>query len=247
MMNSESPSSQPHVPAELPAFTPAERERLVLEHLSLARALARRYARRGEPLEDLEQVATLGLVKAVNRFDPTRGVALASFATPTILGEIRRHFRDRLRPIRVPRGLQDAQANVSRAITELGATLGRSPSVDEIASHLNISTDLVLDALAAVSAFRPLSLSQPRDDLDSDTPIEIPVVDPGFALVEGTTGLREAVKTLAEREQTIIALRFEGGLTQAQIAEKIGISQMHVSRLLRQAVLALRDHLGVVD
>ena len=185
----------------------------------------------------------VGLLKAVDRFDPSRGTALASFATPTILGEIRRHFRDRLRPIRVPRGLQDAQASVSRAIGELTGSLGRSPSVDEIATHLGIAADDVLDALAAASAFRPLSLSQPRD-VDSDAPIEIPVEDPGFALVEGRAGLAEALQRLPARERTIIVMRFSSNLTQSQIAERIGISQMHVSRLLRQAILALREQLG---
>ena len=188
----------------------------------------------------------VGLIKAVDRFDPSRGTALASFATPTILGEIRRHFRDRLRPIRVPRGLQDAQANVSRAIGELTGSLGHSPSVAEIASHLAISADDVLDALAAASAFRPLSLSQPRD-VDSDTPIEIPIDDPGFALVEGRAGLASALRALPARERTIIVMRFRSGLTQSQIADRIGISQMHVSRLLRQAILSLREKLGAQE
>jgi RNA polymerase sigma-B factor len=224
----------------------ADRERLVLDHLPLAHALARRYARRGEPLEDLEQVAMVGLIKAVDRFDPSRGTALASFATPTILGEIRRHFRDRLRPVRVPRGLQDAQANVSRAIGELTGSLGHSPSVAEIASHLEISDDDVLDALAAASAFRPVSLSQPRD-VESDAPIEIPIEDPGFALVEGRAGLSAALASLPPRERTIIIMRFSSELTQSQIADRIGISQMHVSRLLRQAILALRAKLGEAE
>jgi RNA polymerase sigma-B factor len=237
--------TDPEPPARR-SLTQVEREKLVLEHLSLARALARRYARRGEPLEDLEQVAMVGLIKAVDRFDPSRGTALASFATPTILGEIRRHFRDRLRPIRVPRGLQDAQANVSRAIGELTGSLGHSPSVTEIASHLSISADDVLDALAAASAFRPLSLSQPRD-VDSDAPIEIPIEDPGFALVEGRAGLAAALRDLPARERTIIVMRFRSGLTQSEIADRIGISQMHVSRLLRQAILALREKLGAQE
>ena len=230
-------------PPEHRSLTDAERERQVLAHVSLARALARRYARRGEPLDDLEQVAMVGLIKAVDRFDPSRGIALASFATPTILGEIRRHFRDRLRPIRVPRGLQDAQANVSRAVDDLTGSLGRSPSVDEIAASLEIAADDVLDALAAASAFRPLSLSQPRD-IDSDAPIEIPIEDPGFALVEGRAGLAEALRSLPARERAIIVMRFSSNLSQSQIAERVGISQMHVSRLLRQAILALREKLG---
>ena len=142
----------------------SERERLIVEHLPLVRGLARRYANRGEPLDDLVQVGTIGLIKAIDRFDPARGVKLASFATPTILGEIRRHFRDRSWTVRVPRGIQEARAQITHAVGELSAINGRSPSVREIAEATGLSTDDVLDALAAGSAQRPASLSGAAPD-----------------------------------------------------------------------------------
>lgn len=139
----------------------ASRDARILELMPLVRALAARYARRGEPLEDLVQVGTIGLIKAVDRFDPARGVDIASFATPTILGEIRRHFRDRTWMVHVPRGLQEAHRTVNQALTELSGQLGRSPSIQELAAHTGLPADDVLDAIAVGAAYQPMSLSRP--------------------------------------------------------------------------------------
>ena len=166
-----------------------ERERLIVEHLPLVRGLARRYANRGEPLDDLVQVGTIGLIKAIDRFDATRGVKLASFATPTILGEIRRHFRDRSWTVRVPRGIQEARAQITHAVSELSAANGRSPSVREIAEATGLSTDDVLDALAAGSAQRPASLSAAGADGEDEGAIAVGTEDAGFAQAEARATL----------------------------------------------------------
>lgn len=226
-----------------PRHDAAARERLILEHMPLVHALARRYARSGEPIEDLVQVGTEGLIKAVDRFDATRGNKLATFATPTILGEIRRHFRDRVRVIHVPRALQEAQARVSSSVNELTSSLGRSPTVGDIADHSGLSEDEVLDAMAAASAFRPMSLSRPAGP-DDELPIEIGVTDDGFGRAEGRAALGTTFSRLPAREQQILILRFREGLTQSEIAGRVGISQMHVSRLIRKAIVSLRGMLG---
>jgi RNA polymerase sigma-B factor len=226
----------------------SERERLIVEHLPLVRGLARRYANRGEPLDDLVQVGTIGLIKAIDRFDATRGVKLASFATPTILGEIRRHFRDRSWTVRVPRGIQEARAQITHAVSELSAINGRSPSVREISAATGLSTDDVLDALAAGSAQRPASLSAAGVDGEDEGGIAVGTEDAGFAQAEARATLNAGLADLPARERVILHLRFEEGLTQSQIAERIGISQMHVSRLIRRAIEALReDTLGDGD
>jgi RNA polymerase sigma-B factor len=218
---------------------------MILDHMPLVRALARRYANRGEPLDDLIQVGTIGLIKAIDRFDPERGTALASFATPTILGEIRRHFRDRTWMVHVPRGTQDTHVAVNRTLDEMTARLRRSPSVHEVAEELGLSVDDVLDAMAAGAAYQPLSLSRPASGLDDDDPIDISVDDEGFEWAEGRASLGGAVRELPVREQRILFLRFDRGLTQSEIAEQIGISQMHVSRLLAKALATLRNSIGV--
>jgi RNA polymerase sigma-B factor len=217
----------------------AERERLIMEHLPLVRGLARRYADRGEPLDDLVQVGTIGLIKAIDRFDPERGYKLASFATPTILGEIRRHFRDRSWTVRVPRGIQEARARIAQAVDDLSASAGRSPSVREIAEAADLSLDDVLDALAAGSAQRPAPLASPGRDED-DEGIAVGLEDPGFEQAEARATLDAGLAGLPARERVILHLRFEEGLTQSQIAERVGVSQMHVSRLIRRALEALR-------
>ena len=153
------------MPADSAQLSDGERERLIMEHLPLVRGLARRYAERGEPLDDLVQVGTIGLIKAIDRFDPSRGYKLASFATPTILGEIRRHFRDRSWTVRVPRGIQEARARIAHAVDDLSASEGRSPSVREIADAADLSVEEVLDALAAGSAQRPAPLASPGRDV----------------------------------------------------------------------------------
>jgi RNA polymerase sigma-B factor len=216
------------------------REALILEHQQLARALARRYANRGEPLDDLEQVAMIGLIKAVDRFDAGKGADFHAFAAPTILGEIRRHFRDKTWPIHVPRGLKDDHATVTNATTALTNRLGRSPTVSEIAGEASMTDDQVLDALAAHSAYRPNSLSQSPGSDDDETDFEIPVEDAGYRIAEGRTALHEGLARLPARERLILHLRFDQGMIQSDIAQIVGVSQMHVSRLIARALETLR-------
>ena len=222
----------------------SERERLILDHMPLVKALARRYANRGEPLDDLVQVGTIGLIKAIDRFDPARGSALASYAAPTILGEIRRHFRDRTWMVHVPRGVQDAHGVVNRTIDVLTSELGRSPSVREVAAESGLTDEEVLDAMAAAVAYQPLSLSRPGGPDEDDDPIDVAVEDEGFGWAEGRAAIGNRLSELPARERTIIVLRFQEGLTQSQIAERVGISQMHVSRLLAKALETLRTSIG---
>ena len=216
------------------------REALILEHQQLAKALARRYANRGEPVDDLEQVAMIGLIKAVDRFDPSRGADFHAFATPTILGEIRRHFRDKTWPIHVPRGLKDDHAVVTTATTALTNRLGRSPTIAEIAAEASMSDDQVLDALAAHSAYRPNSLSQSPGADEDDADLEIPVEEIGYHIAEGRTALHEGLARLPARERLILHLRFDQGMIQSDIAKIVGVSQMHVSRLIARALETLR-------
>ena len=218
----------------------ARREAMILEHQQLARALARRYANRGEPVDDLEQVAMIGLIKAVDRFDGTKGADFHAFATPTILGEIRRHFRDKTWPIHVPRGLKDDHAVVSNATTTLTNRLGRSPTIAEIAVEASMTDDQVLDALAAHSAYRPNSLAQSPGSGEDDVDIEIPVEEIGYHIAEGRTALREGLARLPARERLILHLRFDQGMIQSDIAKIVGVSQMHVSRLIARALETLR-------
>jgi RNA polymerase sigma-B factor len=219
--------------------TRAERNALVLRHMAFARSLARRYANRGEPLDDLEQVAAIGLMKAIERYDPARG-DLRAFATPTILGEIRRHFRDRTWAVRPGRSIQDASARVQRATDELTSRGGRIPSVADIAVEADLTEEEVLDAIAARSAYRPVSLSAPaRGDEDSD-PIAVAWREEGYDRAEDRVVVREALERLPARERVILLLRFREDLTQAEIADRIGISQMHVSRLLKKAMETLQ-------
>lgn len=221
---------------------PPDREQLILEHLDLVRALARRYANRGEALDDLVQIGTVGLIKAIDRFDGEKGASVAAFATPTILGEIRRHFRDKMWTIRVPRSLQEANAAVNHAVDQLTAELRRSPTVREIAEHAGLAEDEVLDAVAAGSAFRPSSLTRATDDEDDD--IDIGYEEPGFLSAENRAITGDHVRRLPKRQQDILRLRFEDGLSQSEIASRLGISQMHVSRLLAKSVATLRAQLG---
>ena len=235
-------------PNRMPPLNPrsrsTDREALIMDLMPLFKALARRYANRGEPLDDLIQAGTIGLIKAIDRFDPERGSELASFATPTILGEIRRHFRDKTWMVHVPRGTQDAHAAVSRTIDEMTSRLRRSPSVHEVAEELGLSQDEVLDAIAAGAAYQPLSLSRPPSGLDEDDPIDVSVEVEGFEWAEGRASVGKRLAELPPRERRILALRFQGGKTQSEIAEIIGISQMHVSRLLAKALTTLRASVG---
>ena len=219
------------------------RERLVERFLPLARQLARRYGTAGEPMDDLVQVASLGLVKAIDRYELDRGTAFSSFAVPTILGEIKRHFRDAGWTIRVPRAIQERRMKVNRAIPALTGKLGRSPTTAEIAEHIEASSEEVLEALEAAVAYEPVSLdTSPGADEEDDTWAQsIGTDDPNYELVEHSATLAPAMKALPPRERVILQMRFVEDMTQSQIAERVGISQMHVSRLIRKALEAMRS------
>jgi RNA polymerase sigma-B factor len=235
--------------AALPAGHPSRaglRDRVIEAWIPLAGHLARRYAGRGEPNDDLHQVAVLGLIKAVDRFDAGRGIDFAAFAIPTIVGELKRHFRDRTWSIRVPRRLQELRLLITAANNTLTHTLGRSPTVADIATHLKISEEEVLEGLEGARAYNSTSLDTPVGDEGSFTLADtIGGEDTGFELAELRASLGPALAALDEREQKIISLRFYGNLTQTEIAEQIGVSQMHVSRLLTRALAKLRRQIDV--
>ena len=221
------------------------RERLVQRHLPFVRALARRYAGRGEPLEDIEQVGTIGLLKAIDRYELSRDVALTTYATPNVVGEIKRHFRDRGWAIRIPRGLQELNSRMSSAIERLTSTLGRAPSIAEMAAELETTPEQVLEALEAGSAYAPMSLSSaPSYEGDLDPMEALGEEDQAFTRSEERATLEPALRGLPDRERQILKKRFEEGLTQTQIAEQIGISQMHVSRLIRKSLGRMRAELA---
>jgi RNA polymerase sigma-B factor len=222
---------------------PAVRDQLVERFLPLARQLARRYQRASEPLDDLVQVASLGLVKAVDRFDPERGVAFSSYAVPTILGELKRYFRDSGWAVHVPRGIQERAMQVDRAIKELAGRLGRSPSVTEIAELLNASIEDVLAAMEAALAYEAVSLESQRSSADSDGDTYADTIgaeDDRYELVEYGAAIAPALSALPPRDRLVLHLRFVEDMTQSQIAERIGVSQMQVSRLIRRALARLR-------
>jgi RNA polymerase sigma-B factor len=215
---------------------------LVERFLPLARQLARRYQRSDEPLEDLVQVASLGLVKAIERFDPARDIAFSSFAVPTILGEIKRHFRDRTWSVRVPRDLQELALRIDRAVGELSLGMQRSPTVTEIAAAVDISEEQVLEALEASGAYRATSFDAPRTTEGETGTLadSIGREEAGFALAENRATLERLLSTIGERDREVLRLRFEEDLTQAEIGERVGVSQMQVSRIIRQAIARLR-------
>ena len=221
------------------------REVLVERHLPLVRSLARRYAGRGESLDDIEQVGAIGLLKAIDRYEMSREVALTTYATPNVVGEIKRHFRDKGWAIRVPRALQELNGKMGPTIERLTSKLGRSPSIAEIAAEFKTTTEQVLEALEAGSAYAPLSLSAPPGGEDELDPLEtIGTEDAEYERTEDRTSLEPALAALPEREREILRMRFEEGLTQTQIAERVGISQMHVSRLIRRSLERMRTQLG---
>jgi RNA polymerase sigma-B factor len=223
---------------------PAIREELVRRNLEFAKRLARRYRGASESFDDLLQVASLALVNAVDRFDPDRGIPFSAFASPTILGELKRHFRDRAWTVRVPRGLHDRMAQVEKAISELTEKLQRSPTISEIAERLELEPTDVLEVLEANHNRRPLSLDRQtsRDDSEEATPADwVGEEDKNFELVEGRVALDAALPHLDERERLVLRLRFVDDMTQSQIAEQIGHSQMHVSRILRRALERIRE------
>jgi RNA polymerase sigma-B factor len=222
---------------------PVDRELLVERFLPLARQLARRYQRPEEPFDDLFQVACLGLVKAIDRFDLSRDVAFSSYAVPTILGEIKRYFRDRTWSVRVPRDLQELALRVDRKVSELSTDLRRQPTVSEIAEAAGIEEEDVLEALEASGAYRATSLSTPRGNEDEagetlgDT---VGTSEEGFGLAESRATLEQLMRAVTPREREVLRLRFEEDLTQAEIGERIGVSQMQVSRIIRQSIARLR-------
>jgi RNA polymerase sigma-B factor len=225
---------------------PAIREELVRRNMPFAKRLALRYRGASESFDDLLQVANLGLLNAVDRFDPERGIPFTAFASPTILGELKRHFRDRVWTVRVPRGLHDRMAEVDKAITDLTKELQRSPSVGEIAERLELEQTDVLEVMEANHNRRPLSLDRPAgpEDSEESPPTEwIGEEDESYELVEGRIALDAALPYLDERERLVLRLRFAEDMTQSQIAERIGHSQMHVSRILRRALARIREQI----
>jgi RNA polymerase sigma-B factor len=216
------------------------RDALISDHLGLAIALARRFAGRGEAVDDLEQIATLGLLKAVERFEPERGLAFSTFATPTISGEIKRHFRDRSWSVRVPRALQELGLRLTATVADLTNDLGRSPTLDEIAAQLEVDPEAVLEAMEANRAYATQSLDAPLPGDDRTLGDTIGGDEPGMDAVEVRMVVGDLLATLPEREQEILRLRFFEGLTQTEIASQVGMSQMHVSRLLSRSLETLR-------
>jgi RNA polymerase sigma-B factor len=220
------------------------RGQLVELHLPLAEYLARRFGNRGEPHEDLVQVATIGLIKAIDRFDLERGVAFSTYATPTIVGEIKRHFRDRGWTIRVPRRLQEIQAVINAAVSDLGQELGRSPTVAELAQRVGVSEEEILEGLESANAYSPLSLDAPDPSGEVGAVIEqLGDYDDALDAVVDRETVKPLLDQLDARAKRILLLRFFRNMTQSQIAEELGISQMHVSRLLSRTLADLRKAL----
>jgi RNA polymerase sigma-B factor len=223
------------------------RDELVEMHLPLVEYLARRFRNRGEPLDDLVQVATIGLIKSVDRFDLDRGVEFSTYATPTIVGEIKRHFRDKGWAIRVPRRLQELKLLLTKATSDLSQKNGRSPTVAELAKHLEMSEEDVLEGLESANAYSAVSLDAP-DGTDDDSPSvsdSLGTEDDALEGVEYRESLKPLLERLPPREKKILLLRFFGNMTQSQIAAELGISQMHVSRLLARTLAQLREGLLV--
>ena len=221
---------------------PKLRDELIEAHLGLAEYLARRFGNRGEPLDDLVQVASVGLLKAVDRFDPERAVEFSTYATHTIVGELKRHFRDKGWAVRAPRRMQELYLRLGKVIGTLSQELGRSPTIQELAAEVQVSEEEVLEALEAGQAYRFASLDAPSPgDEDGDTmSSHLGSEDPGMVDAEHRASLSPLISKLPEREQTILHLRFFEGLTQSEIASRLGISQMHVSRLLARSLAQLR-------
>jgi RNA polymerase sigma-B factor len=220
------------------------RDRLIEEMIPLVRALATRYAGRGEAVEDLVQVGSIGLIKAIDRFDLERGVELSTYAVPTIVGEIRRHFRDKAWALHVPRRLKELNQRLGSLLDDLTSQLGRSPTIAELAQAAGVEEEDVLEALDSSHAYMTRSLSTPLDDEGDSTLVDtLAQEESGYNLVEEGAFVEVGLDALEMRERQIVELRFFGGLTQSQIAAEVGISQMHVSRLLRQALQTMRGRL----
>lgn len=228
---------------------PGAREELVVAYRPLAEYLARRFAGRGEPLDDLVQVASIGLLKAIDRFDVDRGVKFSTYATPTIVGELKRHFRDRGWAMRIPRRLQEIGLQLRTAVPALAQDLGRSPTIGEIAQRTGLTTEEVLEGMDAVHAYSLPSLdaAQNDDDERSRSLRVLGVEDETLELLEAWTSVAPLLRELPERERRILYLRFIRGMTQSQVAAELGISQMHVSRLLSRVLAQLRGAVGPQD
>ena len=225
------------------------RDELVEMHLALVEYLARRFRNRGEPLDDLVQVATIGLIKSVDRFDLERGVEFSTYATPTIVGEIKRHFRDKGWAIRVPRRLQELKLSLAKATSDLSQKNGRAPTVAELAQHLGMSEEDILEGLESANAYSAVSLDAP-DAGDDDSPAvadSLGTTDESLEGVEYRESLKPLLEKLPPREKKILLLRFFGNMTQSQIAAELGISQMHVSRLRARTLAQLREGLLAED
>lgn len=219
------------------------REQLIVNHLNLVRFLAAKFKNRGEPLDDLIQVGTVGLIKAIDRFDLERGLEFTTFATPTILGEIKRHFRDKGWSVRVPRRLQELSAKVNQATDTLTEQLQRSPSVEEIAQYLGTSVDEVLEAMESSSAYSSVPLEGGSTD-DEEAPSVIDKYaseDTALSTADDRMVIEQTIRDFSPREQEVIRMRFVEGLTQVEIAEKLGVSQVQVSRLLRRTLKKIQE------
>jgi RNA polymerase sigma-B factor len=225
----------------------AAREQLIERYMSLVRSLARRYSYRGEQLDDLVQIGAIGLIKAIDRFDLSRNVELTTYATPNIIGEIKRHFRDKGWSVRVPRGLQELNVQISKLVEQLTVQLSRSPTIAELAEAAGVEEEAVLEALESGRAYSSVSLS-PGANSDEDgelDPLEsLGSEDFEYELSEDRAVLAPGFKVLDQRERRILHLRFFSGLTQSQIAEQVGISQMHVSRLIRRSLEKIREEIA---
>jgi RNA polymerase sigma-B factor len=222
------------------------RNALVERYRGLVRALAARYADRGEPFDDLVQVAWIGLLKAIDRFDSSRDVQLTTYATPTIVGEIKRHYRDRSWAVHVPRSLQELRVRVHATIDRVTSEKGAAPTILDIATELGVGEEEVLDALQSENA-RSAAFLPASDDERGERGLDVPVEETGFARSDARIMLGAGLQRLDDRERRILHLRFDEGLTQSQIAAQLGISQMHVSRLLRRSLETLRQTVGDIE
>ncbi|MEE8715873.1 MAG: RNA polymerase sigma factor SigF [Coriobacteriales bacterium] len=222
------------------------RDQLIVNHLNLVRFLAAKFANRGEPLEDLVQVGTIGLIKAIDRFEPARGLEFTTYATPTILGEIKRHFRDKGWSVRVPRRLQELSAKVNRAVDELTVTLQHTPTVKEIADYLEVTPDEVLEAMESGEAYTSVPLEATGSDDDEGLSVidRMGKDDPDLAASDDRIMIDRVLSEFTPKEQEVVRLRFYEGLTQAEIAERLGISQVQVSRLLRRTLKRMQEKLA---
>jgi RNA polymerase sigma-B factor len=228
---------------EHPTLESAEREELITSNLGLANQLARRFLHRGEPLDDLVQVASVALVKAVDRFDPTRGVDFPAFATRTIIGELKRHFRDKGWAVRASRRVQELYLELGHATASLAQQRGRTPTVAELAEATGANEEAVIEALEAGQGYRTASIDASESE-DDALAARLGEYDQNFVSVEDRVLLAPALAALPAREQSILRMRFVDGLTQSEIAMAVGVSQMHVSRLLTSSLQKLREGIG---